>query len=127
MVQNSAEHFGSARCCGSAAISLIDLLSGSTSPAVFEEYLRTFRQPDTIHAIREDYRAAAPKRTSRHDKAEFMAMFADVRCVVVLVRGGLSHRMHDVLQAGRSAVQAEGGALASTWANTSPEQDAVVN
>jgi len=39
------------------------------SPAVFQEYLRIFRWPDTIHAICEDYRAAGSIDLA-HDKAD---------------------------------------------------------
>ena len=34
-------------------------IEGSLEEAVFEEYLRSYRKPETIHAICEDYRAAA--------------------------------------------------------------------
>lgn len=33
--------------------------AGATEPEVFEEYLRCYKNPQTIHAICEDYRAAA--------------------------------------------------------------------
>ena len=59
MVQNSALYF--LRCTllwlGEAS-SPTGCPTGSVLP-VFQEYLRTFRQTDTIHAICEDYRAAA--------------------------------------------------------------------
>jgi haloacetate dehalogenase len=32
---------------------------GAVDPAIFQDYLRCYRQPETIHAICEDYRAAA--------------------------------------------------------------------
>ncbi|RWR00595.1 hydrolase [[Pantoea] beijingensis] len=32
---------------------------GATEPAIFAEYLRCYRKPETLHAICEDYRAAA--------------------------------------------------------------------
>src|SRR5437016_13939302 len=59
MVQNSAEYFLKCTLLWLGGSQLTDPLPDWISPSVFQEYLRTFRQPDTIHAICEDYRAAA--------------------------------------------------------------------
>lgn len=70
IVQNSAEYFLRCTLLWLGGGKLTDPLPDWISPAVFQEYLRAFRQSDTIHAICEDYRAAASstlcmiKRTS---------------------------------------------------------------
>jgi haloacetate dehalogenase len=78
--------------------------------AVFQEYLRTFRKPDTIHAICEDYRAAA-SIDLMHDKAD---LNKKVRCPLLVLwsEKGPFHRMYDVLQAWQDcAVQAQGKSM----------------
>ena len=110
MVQNSAEYFLKCTLLWLGGNKLTDPLPGWISPAVFEEYLRTFRQPDTIHAICEDYRAAASVDLA-HDKAD---LDKKVQCPLLVLwsERGPFHRMYDVLQAWQErAVQAEGKAM----------------
>ena len=59
MVQNSAEYFLKSTLLWLGGSKLTDPFPDWISPGVFQEYLRTFHQPDTIHATCEDYRAAA--------------------------------------------------------------------
>jgi haloacetate dehalogenase len=54
MVQNSAEYFLKCTLLWLGGSKLTDPLPDWIGPAVFQEYLRTFRLPDTIHAICED-------------------------------------------------------------------------
>jgi pimeloyl-ACP methyl ester carboxylesterase len=69
MVQNSAEYFLKWTLLWLGGNKLTDPLPDWISPAVFQEYLRTFRQPDRSRAIYEDYRAAASIDLA-HDKAD---------------------------------------------------------
>ena len=83
------------------------ILSG---PAVFQEYFRTFREPATIHAICEDYRAAASIDLA-HDKAD---LDKKIQCPLLVLwsEKGPFHRMYNVLQTWRDrAVQAQGKAM----------------
>jgi len=75
---------------------LTDPLPDWISPAVFQEYLRTFRRPDTIHAICEDYRAAASIDLA-HDKAD---LEKKIQCPLLVLwsEKGPFHRMYNVLQ-----------------------------
>src|SRR5260370_26157895 len=57
VVQNSAEYFLRCTLLWLGGSKLTDPLPGWISPAEFQEYLGTFRQPDTIPAISEDHRA----------------------------------------------------------------------
>jgi len=69
MVQNSAEYFLKCTLLWLGGSKLTDPLPDWISPVVFQEYLRTFGQPDTVHAVCEDYRAAASIDLA-HDEAD---------------------------------------------------------
>jgi len=90
---------------------LTDPLPDWISPAVFREYLRTFRQPATIHAICEDYRAAA-SIDLEHDKVD---LDKKIQCPLLVLwsEKGPFHRMYNVLQTwqDRAAVQAQGSVM----------------
>jgi haloacetate dehalogenase len=67
--------------------------------AAFSEYLRCFRDPTTLHAICEDYRAAA-SIDLMHDAAD---LNQKVQCplLVLWAEKGPFHHMYDVLEAWR--------------------------
>ena len=74
---------------------------------MFQEYLRIFRWPDTIHAICEDYRAAGSIDLA-HDKAD---LEKKIQCPLLVLwsKRGRSIAWYDVLQTWQErAVQAEG-------------------
>lgn len=69
------------------------------TPEAFAEYLRCFRDPATIHATCEDYRAAASIDLV-HDEAD---MDRKVTCPLLALWGekGVMHRMYDVVEVWR--------------------------
>jgi haloacetate dehalogenase len=76
----------------------------------FREYLRCFRNPDSIHAICEDYRAAA-SIDLEHDKVD---LNKKIECPLLVLwsEKGPFHRMYDVLQTWKDrAVDAAGKPL----------------
>lgn len=80
------------------------------TPEAFAEYLRCFRDPATIHATCEDYRAAASIDLV-HDEAD---MGRKVTCPVLALWGekGVMHKMYDVVAVWRErAVNVSGKAL----------------
>ena len=80
------------------------------TPEAFAEYLRCFRDPATIHATCEDYRAAASIDLV-HDDAD---MDRKVTCPVLALWGekGVMHRMYDVVAVWRErAANVSGKAL----------------
>jgi haloacetate dehalogenase len=82
------------------------------TPEAFAEYLRCFRDPATIHATCEDYRAAASIDLV-HDEA---GMEHKIACPVLALwaEKGVMHRMYDVVTAWRErAVNVNGKALPS--------------
>ena len=87
--------------------------SGAGSPFAPEavaEYLRCFRDPQTIHASCEDYRAAA-SIDLRHDEED---VNKKIRCPLLALWGakGFVHRTYDVLAVWRQyANHVEGKAL----------------
>jgi haloacetate dehalogenase len=110
MVANSAEYFLKCTLLWLGGSKLTDPLPEWISPAVFQEYLRTFGQPDTIHAICEDYRAAASIDLV-HDRAD---LDQKIQCPLLVLwsEKGPFHRMYDVLQAWRErAVEVRGKAM----------------
>jgi haloacetate dehalogenase len=110
MVQNSAEYFLKCTLLWLGGSKVTDELPDWISPAVFEEYLRSFRQPDTIHAICEDYRAAASIDLV-HDEAD---IDKQVQCPLLVLwsEKGPFHRMYNVLQTWQErAVEAHGRAM----------------
>ena len=84
---------------------------GAVDPAVFEEYLRCYRDPATRHAICEDYRAAATIDLE-HDAAD-----ADRKVMAPLLAlwgaNGTVGQLYDVLETWREkAADVRGRALA---------------
>jgi haloacetate dehalogenase len=82
------------------------------TPEAFAEYLRCFRDPATVHATCEDYRAAASIDLV-HDEAD---MDRKVACPVLALwaEKGVMHRMYDVVAAWRErAVNVRGKPLPS--------------
>jgi len=83
---------------------------GATEPEAFAEYLRCYLSPGTIHAICEDYRAAAgidlehdAEDSSKRVQAPLLALWG--------AKGTVGH-LYDVLETWREkAVQVEGRAL----------------
>jgi haloacetate dehalogenase len=110
MVQNSAEYFLQCTFLWLGGSQLTDPLPDWMSPGVFQEYLRTFRQPETIHAICEDYRAAASIDLV-HDKAD---LDKKIQCPLLVLwsEKGPFHRMYNVLHTWQErAVRAQGKAM----------------
>ena len=110
IVQNSAEYFLKCTLLWLGGNKLTDPLPDWISPAVFQEYLRTFSQPDTVHAICEDYRAAASIDLV-HDKED---LDKKVQCPLLVLwsEKGPFHRMYNVLQTWRDrADRAQGKAM----------------
>ena len=82
------------------------------TPEAFAEYLRCFRDPVTVHATCEDYRAAASIDLV-HDEAD---MDRKIACPVLALwaEKGVMHRMYDVVAAWRErAVNVSGQPLPS--------------
>jgi haloacetate dehalogenase len=96
MVQNSAEYFLRCTLQWLGGSSIADPLPEWIGPEVFEEYLRTFRKAETIHAICEDYRAAA-SIDLQHDKADLEKR---IQCPLLVLwsEKGPFHRMYNVLE-----------------------------
>ncbi len=110
VVENSAEYFLKCTLLWLGGSKLTDPLPDWISPAVFQEYLRTFRQPDTIHAICEDYRAAASIDLV-HDRAD-LGKKIECPLLVLWSEKGPFHRLYNVLQAWQErAVQAQGRSM----------------
>src|SRR5882672_8660153 len=110
MVANSAEYFLKCTLLWLGGSKITDPLPDFVGPAVFQEYFRTFRDPATIHAICEDYRAAASIDLA-HDKAD---LDKKIQCPLLVLwsEKGPFHRMYNVLQTWRDrAVQAQGKAM----------------
>jgi haloacetate dehalogenase len=110
IVQNSAEYFLKCTLLWLGGSKITDPLPEWISPAVFQEYLRTFRQPDTIHAICEDYRAAGSIDLA-HDKAD---LDKKIQCPLFVLwsEKGPFHRIYNVLHTWQDrAVQARGKAM----------------
>jgi haloacetate dehalogenase len=110
MVQNSAEYFLKCTLLWLGGSKLTDPLPDWIGPDVFEEYLRTFRQPETIHAICEDYRAAASVDLV-HDRAD---LDKKIPCPLLVLwsEKGPFHRMYNVLQTWQErAATAQGKAM----------------
>ena len=69
------------------------------APEAFAEYLRCFRNPETIHASCEDYRAAA-SIDLEHDTSD---LHLKIECPLLALWGekGLVHRKYEVLEVWR--------------------------
>jgi haloacetate dehalogenase len=110
LVQNSAEYFLKCTLLWLGGNELTDPLPEWVGPAVFQEYLRTFREPATIHAICEDYRAAASIDLA-HDAAD---LEKKIQCPLLILwsKKGPFDRMYKVLQVWQErAVTAQGKAM----------------
>jgi haloacetate dehalogenase len=110
MVANSAEYFLKCTLLWLGGSKITDPLPDWIDPAVFQEYFRTFRSPETIHAICEDYRAAASIDLA-HDKAD---LDKKIQCPMMILwsEKGPFHRMYNVLQTWKDrAVQAQGKSM----------------
>ncbi len=86
------------------------LIPSAISEAVYAEYLRCFQNPATLHAICEDYRAAA-SIDLEHDQAD---MNVKVACPLLALWGehGAMEPLYDVLATWRErASKAQGKAL----------------
>jgi haloacetate dehalogenase len=110
MVANSAEYFLKCTLLWLGGNKITDPLPDWIAPEVFQEYFRTFRSPETIHAICEDYRAAASIDLA-HDKAD---LDKKIQCPLLVLwsEKGPFHRMYNVLQTWRDrTVTAQGKAM----------------
>jgi haloacetate dehalogenase len=91
------------------------LIPGAIDEAVFAEYLRCFANPQTLHAMCEDYRAGA-SIDLQHDEAD---LGTQIQCPTLVLWGvhGAMHRLFDVLETWRArAPGAQGKALpAGHW------------
>jgi len=86
------------------------LMPNAVTPDAFLEYLRCFRDPATIHAACEDYRAAA-SIDLEHDEAD---LHRKVECPLLALwaERGAMHRLFDVTSTWRErAVNVQGKAL----------------
>ena len=70
---------------------------GSSTPEAYAEYLRCFRDPGTVHAACEDYRAGA-SIDMEHDDADLRTKIACPLLVLWAERGSM-HQLYDVLAA----------------------------
>ena len=75
------------------------LLPNAVTPAAFAEYVRCFRDPATVHAMCEDYRAGASIDLA-HDDADLGRKMACPLLVLWAERGPM-HRLFDVLSTWR--------------------------
>jgi len=110
MVANSAEYFLKCTLLWLGGSKITDPLPDWIDSAVFQEYFRTFRSPETIHAICEDYRAAASIDLA-HDKAD---LDKKIQCPMMILwsEKGPFHRMYNVLQTWKDrAVQCQGKSM----------------
>jgi haloacetate dehalogenase len=110
MVANSAEYFLKCTLLWLGGRPISEPVPDFVGPEIFQEYLRTFREPETIHAICEDYRAAASIDLA-HDKAD---LDKKIQCPLLVLwsEKGPFHRMYDVLQTWQDrAVHVEGHSM----------------
>jgi haloacetate dehalogenase len=91
------------------------LIPGAIDEAVFAQYLRCFSDPQTLHAMCEDYRAGA-SIDLQHDEADLATRLSCPTLVLWGVHGAM-HRLFDVLETWRArAPDAQGKALpAGHW------------
>ena len=110
LIQNSAEYFLKCTLLWLGGSKITDPLPEWISPEVFQEYLRTMQMPETIHAICEDYRAAASIDLA-HDGSD---LDKKIQCPLLVLwsEKGPFHRMYDVLQTWRErANEVQGKAM----------------
>jgi haloacetate dehalogenase len=91
------------------------LIPDAIDEPAFAEYLRCFANPQTLHAMCEDYRAGA-SIDLQHDEADLSTVLACPTLVLWGVHGAM-HRLFDVLETWRPrAPDAQGKALpAGHW------------
>jgi haloacetate dehalogenase len=110
LLGNSAEYFLTSTLLWLGGHALGEPVPDWVGSAAFREYLRCFRDPATIHAICEDYRAAASIDLA-HDAAD-LSRKIECPLLVLWSEKGPFHRMYDVLQTWRDRSQsAEGEAM----------------
>jgi haloacetate dehalogenase len=110
LVADSAEYFLKCTLLWLGGNKITDPMPEWIGREVFREYFRAFREPATIHAICEDYRAAASIDLA-HDQLD---LDKKIQCPLLVLwsEKGPFHRMYDVLQTWRDrAVQAQGHAM----------------
>lgn len=79
------------------------LIPNAVTPDAYAEYLRCFRDPATVHAACEDYRAAA-SIDLQHDQADLNRKIACPLLALWAERGAM-HRMFDVLATWRERAE----------------------
>ncbi|GLK81713.1 fluoroacetate dehalogenase [Methylopila turkensis] len=85
-------------------------IAGATEPEAFAEYLRCYRSPDGVHAVCEDYRAAA-SIDLEHDAADAVRR-VEAPLLALWGARGVVGRTYDVLATWREkALDVRGGAL----------------
>jgi haloacetate dehalogenase len=96
LVANSAEYFLKSTLLWLGGHPITDPIPDWLGAEAFREYLRCFRDPESIHAICEDYRAAASIDLA-HDKAD---LDRKIECPLLVLwsEKGPFHRMYNVLQ-----------------------------
>jgi haloacetate dehalogenase len=96
LVANSAEYFLKSTLLWLGGDPLGPEVPKWLDAPAYQEYLRCFRNPDTIHAICEDYRAAA-SIDLKHDAAD---LNKKIECPLLVLwsEKGPFHRMYNVLQ-----------------------------
>lgn len=110
LLQNSAEYFLKCTLLWLGGHPITEPVPDFVGPEVFQEYLRTFRNPETIRAVCEDYRAAASIDLA-HDKAD---LDKKIQCPLLILwsEKGPFHRMYNVLQTWQErALTAQGKAM----------------
>ena len=103
LIGNSAEFFLGGRFAG--------LIPQAVTPEAYAEYLRCFKNPETIHATCEDYRAGA-SIDLEHDEADLSRKIA-CPMFALWAEGGNTARMFDVIKTwqARAAMQVSGKGL----------------
>jgi haloacetate dehalogenase len=96
LVANSAEYFLKSTLLWLGGHPITDPIPDWLGAEAFREYFRCFRNPGSIHAICEDYRAAA-SIDLEHDKVD---LNKKIECPLLVLwsEKGPFHRMYDVLQ-----------------------------
>jgi haloacetate dehalogenase len=96
LVANSAEYFLKSTLLWLGGHAITDPIPDWLGAETFREYLRCFSNPDSIHAICEDYRAAASIDLA-HDAAD---LDRKIECPLLVLwsEKGPFHRMYNVLQ-----------------------------
>jgi len=107
LVANSAEYFLLSTLLWLGGHKLGEPVPDFVGKEVFQEYLRCFRDPATIHAICEDYRAAA-SIDLKHDAAD---LDRKIECPLLVLwsEKGPFHRMYNVLQTWRDRAREANG------------------